>query len=117
MIEVVLGDGEVQHYFLPFSVLWGSDHLRPGAPKLSFTVAKIRRGARVGAVLDAVYDEAFVRELVRLIADPNRRPEQQAAGCGRRLGATSGPSAMMPWCARSGPSKATSRSLSTTASC
>jgi maltose alpha-D-glucosyltransferase/alpha-amylase len=71
MIEVVLGDGEVQHYFLPFSVLWGSDHLRPGAPKLSFTVAKIRRGARVGAVLDAVYDEAFVRELVSLIAEPN----------------------------------------------
>jgi maltose alpha-D-glucosyltransferase/alpha-amylase len=69
--DVAFSDGETQQYFMPLSVLWGSDHLRPGAQKLSFTVAKIRRGARVGAVLDAVHDESFVRELVRLIADPS----------------------------------------------
>ncbi len=97
MIEVAFGDGEVQQYFLPLSLLWGSDHLRPGAPKLSFTVAKIRRGARVGAVLDAVYDEAFVRELVRLIAEPNSAGAVSSglrSTLGRDLGSI-GPDAMV----------------------
>ena len=47
-IDVTL-DHDTQRYFLPMSVLWGDENLRPGAPKLSFALAKIRRGPRVGA--------------------------------------------------------------------
>ena len=60
---VSTADGE-QRYFMPFSVLWGEEHLRFGAPKVSYTVAKVRRGSEVGAVIDAAYDERFVRDLV-----------------------------------------------------
>lgn len=55
---------ETQRYFLPLAAKWGSDHLRAGAPKLSFTLAKLRTGPRVGALLDAAYDEDFVRDFV-----------------------------------------------------
>ncbi len=54
--------GAAQSYFLPLSAMWGSEHLRAGAPKLAFTLARLRSGPRVGALLDAAYDEDFVRD-------------------------------------------------------
>ncbi|SCY90960.1 maltose alpha-D-glucosyltransferase [Paracoccus tibetensis] len=57
-IEVTpAGGGEVQHYFLPIAARWGDENLRPGAPKLSYTLAKIRHTARVGALVDGAFDE------------------------------------------------------------
>ena len=62
--QASLPGGGTQRYFLPLSAKWGSDHLRAGAPKLSFTLAKLRSAARIGALLDAAYDEDFIRDFV-----------------------------------------------------
>ena len=56
--------GEAQRYLMPLSVLWGEENLRFGAPKLSWTLAKIRTGPKVGAIVDASYDERFHRDLI-----------------------------------------------------
>jgi maltose alpha-D-glucosyltransferase/alpha-amylase len=64
LIDVALRDGRLQHYFLPLSVRWGGDPLRHGAAKLSHTVAKVRRGCRVGALTDGAHDQAFAHALI-----------------------------------------------------
>ncbi len=56
-VEVTPGEGDRQSYFLPISAQWGDENLRPGAPKLSWTMAKIRHTARVGALIDGAFDE------------------------------------------------------------
>jgi maltose alpha-D-glucosyltransferase/alpha-amylase len=61
--------GDRQCYFLPLSVRWGSEHLRPGAPLLGFTLCRVRTGARVGALLDGAHDEDFVRDCVRAMSE------------------------------------------------
>ncbi|MDH2327716.1 maltose alpha-D-glucosyltransferase [Cereibacter sp. SYSU M97828] len=53
--------GEEQIYLLPLSARWGEENLRPGAPKLSYTLAKVRHTARVGALIDGAYDERLPR--------------------------------------------------------
>ncbi|SMF57446.1 trehalose synthase /maltokinase [Tistlia consotensis] len=66
--EVVLKGAESdapQRYFLPLAARWGEENLRAGAPKLSYTLAKIRKGPRVGALIDGAHDEAFAEELLR----------------------------------------------------
>jgi maltose alpha-D-glucosyltransferase/alpha-amylase len=55
----VMFEEENQRYLLPLSARWGEENLRPGSPKLSYTLAKIRKGPRVGALMDAAYDESF----------------------------------------------------------
>ena len=58
------GDAPPQSYFLPLSARWGDDNLRPGAPKLSWTLAKIRHTARVGALVDGAFDERLPQLLL-----------------------------------------------------
>ena len=58
------GGGEPQSYFLPLSVSWGSDKVSSTSPSLPFTLAKIRRGPRIAALLDAAKDQEFVLDLV-----------------------------------------------------
>ncbi len=67
--EASLPGGDVQRYFLPLGVKWGSENLRPGAPKLSSTLAKLRAGAKVGALIDAASDDAFIRDFVAALHD------------------------------------------------
>jgi maltose alpha-D-glucosyltransferase / alpha-amylase len=62
-IDVDLGD-ETQRYFLPLSVRWGDDNLRHGAPKLSYTLSKMRRGPTVGALIDGAHDERLAAALL-----------------------------------------------------
>jgi maltose alpha-D-glucosyltransferase/alpha-amylase len=62
-IDVAL-EGETQRYFLPISARWGEENLQHGAPKLSYTLAKIRRGGKVGALIDGVFDEALAETLL-----------------------------------------------------
>jgi hypothetical protein len=64
LIEVALRNGGVQDYFLPLSVLWGEHQIRRGSPKVSYAAAKVRRGFRVGALINGAYDEAFARTLI-----------------------------------------------------
>ena len=54
-----------QRYFLPLAGKWSEAHLGRDAPTLPYTLAKIRQGANVGAVIDAARDADFVREFVR----------------------------------------------------
>jgi len=67
IVEAETGKGEAQRYLMPLSVLWGEDNLRFGAPKLSWTLAKIRTAAKLGAIIDASYDERFHRDLIAAI--------------------------------------------------
>ncbi|MDQ0325299.1 maltose alpha-D-glucosyltransferase/alpha-amylase [Rhodopseudomonas julia] len=67
-VDVTLRNEETQRYFLPLSALWGEENLHFGAPKLSYTLAKIRRGPRVGALVDAAFDEDFARALLKAMA-------------------------------------------------
>jgi len=64
LCEVSVAGGETQSYFVPLSVAWGSDKVSSTSPALPFTLAKVRRGPRVGALLDAAKDQDFVLDLV-----------------------------------------------------
>jgi maltose alpha-D-glucosyltransferase/alpha-amylase len=66
-------EGE-QPYFMPLSVLWGEETLRFGAPKLSYTLAKVRNGAQIGALIDAAYDERFARDLLAAMRTGSEQP-------------------------------------------
>jgi maltose alpha-D-glucosyltransferase/alpha-amylase len=68
-LDVTLQGGEAQRYFLPLSAAWGVEHVATGAARLPFTLAKLRRGARVGALLDAAHDERFARALADAVAN------------------------------------------------
>jgi len=65
--DVTVAGGGTHGYLVPLSVLWGEDNLRFGATKLSWTMARIRTGSRLGAILDASYDERFMRDLLAAI--------------------------------------------------
>ncbi len=71
-VEVTL-DGEQHSYFLPLSARWGDENMRPGAPKLSYTLAKIRHTARVGALVDGAYDERLPHLLLQGMKDDATR--------------------------------------------
>jgi maltose alpha-D-glucosyltransferase/alpha-amylase len=60
-------DGETQRYFLPISARWGEENLLMGAPKLSYTLAKVRRGPKVGALIDGVFDENLAAALLETL--------------------------------------------------
>jgi maltose alpha-D-glucosyltransferase/alpha-amylase len=68
LCKVSLAGGEPQNYFLPLSVAWGSVNVSSTSPVLPFTLAKIRRGSRVGALLDATKDQEFVLDLAMAMA-------------------------------------------------
>jgi maltose alpha-D-glucosyltransferase/alpha-amylase len=70
--EATLSGGDTQCYFLPLSAKWGSHHLGAGGPLLAFTLAKLRSGARIGALLDATRDEDFARDLVAAMRDGHK---------------------------------------------
>ncbi|MGE0767116.1 MAG: maltose alpha-D-glucosyltransferase [Hyphomicrobiaceae bacterium] len=66
-LEATLTDWETQRYFLPLAAAWGPEHVAAGSARLPYTVAKLRRGARVGALLDAAHDERLARSLVNAV--------------------------------------------------
>ena len=68
VIDVDLG-GQTQRYFLPLSALWGEENVNFGAPKLAFTLAKLRRGPKVGALIDGTADEAMAEALWQALCD------------------------------------------------
>jgi maltose alpha-D-glucosyltransferase / alpha-amylase len=58
-IDVALASGESQRYFVPMTVSADSEVLTAGSPLISFTVAQVRRGARLHALYDAVAAREF----------------------------------------------------------
>ena len=67
--DALLAGGETQRYFLPLAAKWGSEHVKAGGQMLAFTLAKLRAGARIGALLDATRDGDFILDLVAGIGD------------------------------------------------
>jgi maltose alpha-D-glucosyltransferase/alpha-amylase len=75
LFEVRFDDGgEPQRYYMPLSVSWDAEAGAMSWPLLPFTVAKARRGARVGAVYDAMADPAFPIAVVEAVADDREIP-------------------------------------------
>jgi maltose alpha-D-glucosyltransferase/alpha-amylase len=66
--------GEPQRYYMPLSVSWDADAGAMGWPLLPFTVAKARKGPRVGAVYDAMADPAFPIAVVEAVSDDREIP-------------------------------------------
>lgn len=68
VLDVTLGDGPgdrtTERYFMPLSAVWGDDALAHGAPTLSYTMAKLRRGPRVGALVDGTGEQAMASALI-----------------------------------------------------
>jgi len=64
VVDIETGSGERQTYFLPLSALWGEENLQFGAAKLSYTLAKVRAGPKLGALIDAVHDERLAISIV-----------------------------------------------------
>ena len=62
-VEVELGDGDVQHYFLPLAIAWDAAGEALMSSVGANTLARVRRHARVGVLFDAFADAGFVRAL------------------------------------------------------
>jgi len=58
---------DVNRYFMPLAIIWGEESLRVGAPLLSHTLAKVRKGPRLGALIDGAFDDRFVIDLMTAI--------------------------------------------------
>jgi maltose alpha-D-glucosyltransferase / alpha-amylase len=65
-------DGKAQCYFLPLAPLWGEEYLAFGAPTLSATVARLRTGPRLGALIDAAADPELLRSFLAHMRDGRR---------------------------------------------
>jgi maltose alpha-D-glucosyltransferase/alpha-amylase len=57
-------NGEEKSYFLPLSLLWNEQEAGVLSPERSYAIARVRRGSRVGWMLDGAQDPSFVRLLV-----------------------------------------------------
>lgn len=76
--DVELEDGK-QSYFLPLAARWGEENLSFGAPTLSYTIARLRKGSQVGALVDGAFD----RELAQFLLDGLRDGDTLAAPDGK----------------------------------
>ncbi len=63
LADVATSGGEAT-YFLPLSAHWGEENLTVGATRLGRTLAKIRSGPRVGALVDGATDEAVAASVI-----------------------------------------------------
>ena len=68
-VDVEPTDDRPRRYFLPVTALWGEKNLHLGAPKLSYTLARLRHGPNLGALIDASFDERFHWDLVKAMRD------------------------------------------------
>ena len=71
VLDVDLG-GETESYFMPLAVVWGEDALAPGAPTLSWTLAKLRRGPRLGALVDGAAEPGMAEALMAAMREGRR---------------------------------------------
>ena len=78
-IASVEGAGGVSRYFLPLSMLWGEQNIKPGAPFLSHTLAKVRKGPKLGALMDGAFDDRLTLALMKEI----HKGEPRATDAGR----------------------------------
>ena len=77
VLDVDLG-GETESYFMPLAVLWGEENVAPGAPTLPWTLAKLRRGAKLGAMVDGTAEPGMASAML----DAMRQGARLDAGAG-----------------------------------
>jgi maltose alpha-D-glucosyltransferase / alpha-amylase len=65
-VAAELGDGSLQRYFLPLSVIWEGSEAEAEAVTAGI-VAKVRQRARAGLLVDAFEDAAFCRALAEAV--------------------------------------------------
>jgi maltose alpha-D-glucosyltransferase / alpha-amylase len=53
-------EGAGQCYFLPLTARWGEEHLTFGSPSLSQTIARLRQGPRLGALVESAADPTLL---------------------------------------------------------
>ncbi|MDX6748495.1 maltose alpha-D-glucosyltransferase [Geminicoccaceae bacterium 1502E] len=63
-LEVELDGREKQAYHLPLAIGWGEEQMAHGAPLLPFTLARVRRAQKIGALYDATAGEGLARALL-----------------------------------------------------
>ncbi|MEX2643511.1 MAG: maltose alpha-D-glucosyltransferase [Acetobacterales bacterium] len=68
-VEVAQQDKVPQRYFMPLALRWGEDILNQGSPLLALTLARVRRGARMGLLREAVASEDFARTVIAAMRD------------------------------------------------
>ncbi|HSK41061.1 MAG TPA: putative maltokinase, partial [Arenibaculum sp.] len=73
------GGGEPQHYFLPLAIDWDDTHAGSASPVLPYTMARVRRGPRLGNLYDAMQSDRFTRALL----DAMGRGEDLASAFGK----------------------------------
>lgn len=73
-LSVELAGEGVQRYLLSLALVWGEEQLAPGAPLLPWTLAKVRRGPKVGALCDATATPGFPLTLLRRMREGARLP-------------------------------------------
>jgi maltose alpha-D-glucosyltransferase / alpha-amylase len=71
-LAVTLKSGEVQRYFLPLSLMWGEQQIRLDSPRLPYTIAKVRRGPRVAALVDSAHVESFGPAIIGKLRERER---------------------------------------------
>ncbi len=74
-VEVRLVDGSRHVYVLPVGIAWGEENLHTSAPLLPFTIAKVRRGPRVGALYDATAGETLAHVVLDAMRAEKRIPQ------------------------------------------
>ena len=72
-VTVRVASGE-QRYFLPLSARWGERYLHPQDPELPYTIAKVRQGAKIGALVDGARNSDLARLMIAAIADGKEFP-------------------------------------------
>ena len=78
--EVAVGDGKKrQRYAVPLAVTWDDGSDERAAALAPYTLARVRRAAKVGLLHDAMADDGFVRALVASVR-ANRRIECPGGG-------------------------------------
>ena len=78
-VSVRRADGGGGAYFVPMAMAWGEDGEEAAAPG-GFTLARLRRGPRLGLLQDAFGDDSFVLALVEAM-----RSQAAVDNCGNRV--------------------------------
>ena len=73
-VAVTFADGAIHHYAMPLAVTWEDEGEGRTRQLLHATLAKVRRGARMGVLFDAFWDDAFWRALAAGIEAGQRLP-------------------------------------------
>ena len=64
-VRAATGD---QRYFLPLSARWGERYLHPQDSELPYTIAKVRQGPKIGALVDGARNPDLARMMISAIA-------------------------------------------------